>query len=284
MVKTQLSYRDLPFQICQDFLHLENSSFLAPVTIEINHSDLSFQKRSEVMHAAVNVYGAVTNLTGGLVAEFDDTLNKDYSQADFARAAVRRSVYQKLFLLEAGTYKLNLVLKDVNSGRLGTFEGRLSVPRHLENRLYPSSLILASHIWQVDPSSDELEQFVIGDAKVIPSVKRTFPSYERIGVYFQLYNVAIDQARMEPSLDLLYRISTLEGEVLKEVKDETGESVQFFSPHRLVIIKTLSLSELADGSYRLAVEVKDRVSGQATSCQETFSVTADERAADERAG
>jgi len=68
----------------------------------------------------------------------------------------------------------------------------------------------------------------------------------------------------------------LEGEVLKEVRDETGESVQFFSASRLVIIKTLSLSDLAAGDYRLAVEV-DRVSGQATSCQETFSVTADER-------
>ena len=182
-----------------------------------------------------------------------------------------------MFLLKAGTYKLNLVLKDVHSGRLGTFQGGLPVPRHLENRLYPSSLILASHIWKVDPSSDELEQFVIGDAKVIPSVMRTFPNYERIGVYFQLYNVAIDQARMEPALNLLYRISTLEGKVLREIRDETGESVQFFSPERLVVIKTLSLKELAGGDYRLAVEVTDKVSGQTTSCQETFSVTADDR-------
>ena len=58
---------------------------------------------------------------------------------------------------------------------------------------------------------------------------------------------------MEPALTLLYRISTLEGEVLREVRDETGESVQFFSPSRLVIIKTLSLSDLAVGNYRLAV-------------------------------
>ena len=276
-VTTNLSYRDFPFQIRQDFLHLESSSFLTPVTIEISHSDLSFQERSGMMHAAINVYGAVTGLTGGLVAEFEDTLNKDYSQADFAGGAMRKSVYQKMFLLKAGTYKLNLVLKDVHSGRLGTFQGGLPVPRHLENRLYPSSLILASHIWKVDPSSDELEQFVIGDAKVIPSVKRTFPSYERIGVYFQLYNVAIDQARMEPALTLIYRISTLEGKVLKEIRDETGESVQFFSPERLVVIKTLSLKELAGGDYRLAVEVTDKVSGQTTSCQETFSVTADDR-------
>ncbi len=55
------------------------------------------------------------------------------------------------------------------------------------------------------------------------------------------------------------------------------ESVQFFSASLLVIIKTLSLSDIAAGDYRLAVEVMDRVSGQATSCQETFSVTADER-------
>lgn len=44
-----------------------------------------------------------------------------------------------------------------------------------------------------------------------------------------------------------------------------------------MIIKTLSLSDLPGGDYRLAVEVTDTVSGQTTSCQETFSVTDDER-------
>jgi hypothetical protein len=58
-----------------------------------------------------------------------------------------------------------------------------------------------------------------------------------------------------------------------EVTEESGESVQFFSGQRVVLIKSLPIKDLEPGKYTVAVDVKDLINDQTVAAQDNFQVT-----------
>ncbi|PYV81084.1 MAG: hypothetical protein DMG05_30525 [Acidobacteria bacterium] len=92
-----------------------------------------------------------------------------------------------------------------------------------------------------------------------------------LGVYLQLYNVGSDQSTLAPVLLVTYSI-TGQGRVLREVIDRRGESTQFYSGQRLVLIKGLSLNGLNPGEYVLKVHVRDAISQRELSLSSGFAV------------
>ncbi len=77
----------------------------------------------------VDVFGRITTLTGRIVETFEDVIQVDVLPALIARTLKQGAVYQKAVPLRPGLYKLHLVLKDLNSGNVGTLEQHLAVPR-----------------------------------------------------------------------------------------------------------------------------------------------------------
>ncbi len=72
------------------------------------------------------------------------------------------SVYQKALPLSPGLYRLDIVLKDINSNNVGVVNARLAVPPYDDDKLDASTLILADmiHRWRRTRSASDM--FVIG--------------------------------------------------------------------------------------------------------------------------
>ena len=115
--------------------------------------------------------------------------------------------------------------------------------------------------------------FVLGNVVVKPSLDRTFKPDDYFAVYLQLYNVAVDQSSRQPSFEVRYTIRQ-KGQTLLEATDEKGESVQYFSPQRMVLIQRLPLSELAAGQYEIEVAFTDRIRSEQVTSTERFRITA----------
>ena len=77
----------------------------------------------------------------------------------------------------------------------------------------------------------------------------------------------------------MLRPALREGKVILEVSEASGESVQFFSGQRVVLIKTLPIKDLQAGTYTVAVEVKDQISNQTLTTQDNFHISAPARVA-----
>ena len=63
-----------------------------------------------------------------------------------------------------------------------------------------------------------------------------------------------------------------DGELLAVAADEAGESTQFFSGRRVVLMKRLSLDGLNPGKYQIEVKVEDLVSDQHVSQVGEFKI------------
>jgi len=112
-----------------------------------------------------------------------------------------------MVLLEAGQrYRLDLILKDMNSNYLGSMTYGLPVPQLEGEGLQASSIILANTVSPIPPTYDRLEQFVIGDMKIQPNVRSEYAKGQMLIPYLQVYNVALDQSTLEPSLQISYAV------------------------------------------------------------------------------
>ena len=70
--------------------------------------------------------------------------------------------------LRSGRYRVDLVLKDVNGDRVGTWTRGVNVPDYNEDQLASSSLILADMMEKVPSKQVGGGNFVLGDTKVRP--------------------------------------------------------------------------------------------------------------------
>ncbi|RPJ61153.1 MAG: GWxTD domain-containing protein [Acidobacteria bacterium] len=276
VVNVNVTYTNLPFKIRADYFRLDENQVVVPITVEVANSDLSF-KQEEARHSAkVAFYGIVTSLANRVVAEFDDDMISSFSAEKLEQGQRMGSIYQKILLLNTGTrYKLDFIVKDLNSGKVGVVRQGLVPPTFGKTKMLASSLLLADVIIPLTEAAQMEQRFVLGNVKVRPSVDKSFVQKNPVGLYLQAYNVAIDQATNAPSLRVSYRVIR-DGKSISEVVDDTGESLQYFSGERAVLIRALPTDDLEPGRYQINVEVKDRIGGQSVTASDEFRIVARE--------
>jgi hypothetical protein len=188
------------------------------------------------------------------------------------QATGRSSIYNHSVFLAPGTYRLNVVVKDVVGGTMNNYETALHVPRFEEDKLASSSVILADLIEKVPTRNIGTGQFVIGDSKVRPRVTDSFKQNEKMGIYFQLYNFQPDEKTQKPS-------GTIEYEVVRNGSNEKifefSEDVSTLSgasAQQVTVEKLLPLNTLTPGQYTLKLKVTDRLRNQVLTPAATFTV------------
>lgn len=272
IVKVNVTYENLPFRFRQDLLRLNEAQVLTPLTVELDNRELTFREEGGVLMARVAVYGVVSDISNRLILEFDDDLVTSFKPEEMERGRLGRSIYQKAILLEGrGRYKLNLVVKDLNSGKIGTLTRAIIPPSWNGGGLKSSSLILSDRMYQLEEVPQQEEMFILGDFYVRPCLRCDFPTGQPVNAYLQLYDVAFDQTTGEPSLSLHYRI-VQDGDTVLDFDDTEGKSVQYFSSRRVVVAAGFPLQGVPPGRYELRVEVKDNLRGKTLHLSEEFNV------------
>ncbi|MBI4456311.1 MAG: GWxTD domain-containing protein [Acidobacteria bacterium] len=272
VVETNITYQLFPFRVSHDLIRLSPEQCLVPLNVEISNHDLTYKAlENGYSGATANIYGRITGLGGKTVQEFDDVVSVDAVPATLEQNKKQKSMYQRMLLLAPGLYKLDLVIKDLHSGKIGTIQSRISVPSGNDpSKLGTSSLILARSIRQVGVPK-VFEQFILGDLKVIPNVEREFQPSDPLNVYLQVYNVAVDPKELKPSVGVTYEI-TAGDKVIQQVIDDHGASVEFFSGQRVVLVKALPIAELKEGSYRVRVSIRDKIGNKEVIAEAPFQV------------
>jgi len=254
-----------------DFLKVTNETVLVPVTIQIPNSQLSFRSKEGVHSATLNIFGRVSTLTGRVVQTFEEPVSKDFPDSLFQQSLKLQSIYQKAVPLRPGLYRLDLVIKDVQSGNVGVVNARLAVPRFGDDKLETSSLILADQIERVPAKQIGTGQFVLGSSKVRPRMEGDFTTNDRMGIYLQVYNLKPDEKTHKSNATFLFTVKKGDQQVMqfKETSDDmkqTGDQV--------TIERLLPLATLAPGKYVLEVVATDTLAKQTISKTADFTVRA----------
>jgi GWxTD domain-containing protein len=257
-----------------DFLKVTSDTVLVPVTVQVPNSQLSFQAKDGVHSATMNVFGRVSTLTGRVVQTFEEAMSRDFPDSLFQQSVKLQSIYQKAVPLRPGLYRLDLVIKDVQSGNVGVVNSRLQVPRYEDQKLEASSLILADQIERVPAKQIGAGQFVIGSSKVRPRLEGDFTSQDKLGIYMQVYNLKPDEQTHKSSATFLYTVKKA-GEkadrpAIMQFKETSGDMKQ--TGDQITIERLLPLATLPPGKYTLEVSATDALANQTISRSAEFTV------------
>lgn len=226
-------------------------------TVQTENRDLVFRDVGGIQSARLNITGRITSLAGRRVGFFEDSVSTTATSTELVEARGRKSAYQKAVTLTPGRYRIDVLVRDQESGAASLQHVGFEVPSYGAN-LAASSLILASVLEQVNgiPGS---RQFVIGDKKVIPNLAAEYHRGSPVGIYMQIYNAGTDQTTLRPSVDVEYVLLKGGKEVSRQVEDWHGGNM---TDDRLTLARLIDSRRLEPGDYEIEVRAHDRISEQ----------------------
>jgi GWxTD domain-containing protein len=260
----------LDFDVRVDFFRQSEDRVIAAITVQTENRDLVFQDSGGLQRARLNIFGRLISVAGRRVGVFEDVVETTASPEELADAKDRKSIYQKAVPLAPGTYKVEVVVRDITSGATGVEKYGFTVPKYDPKQLNTSSLVLAAKLENMTNPAAATTQFLIGQTKVVPNLSRTYRRGQPVGLYLQVYNVGTDQTTLRPSVDVQYVLTQGGKEVGKQSEDWQGLADY---GQRLTLARLIDTSRLNAGEYGIEIRIRDRVSGQVITQEDKFTVS-----------
>ena len=270
-VTAHLVANTLPFQYRADFMRATTSTVLVPITVQVRNRDVSFQGKQGVQSAVLELYGRITSPGGSVIQTFEEIISRDIPDSLFPSSRDLYSIYQKAVPLRAGLYRLDIIIKDQQSGNIGTQAAALRVPHFDEEKLDASSLILADQIEPVASRQTGAGEFVLNFFKVRPHVSLEFSGSDKLGIYLQLYNLTRDEGSHLTKVSVAYRIAKDQQEVWRAV--ETPDHLHQ-GGEQLTIERFIPVSSLSPGRYTIEVTAIDLLTNETVMRSSEFNVKA----------
>jgi GWxTD domain-containing protein len=277
VVTHKIRYNLLPFDVQFNFVKLTSETVLVPITLQVPLRSLTWVGKEGVQHSVVNLFGKVSKLSGQTVQTFEETLKKDIPAELLEKELNNTSLYWKALPLRPGLYKLDVVLKDVNGDKLGTYSHNLIVPDYSDDKLSTSSLILADQMDPVPAREIGTGNFVIGQTRVRPRVPAadakmsTFKKQEKVNFWMQVYNLGVDEKTKKSSATVEYQVVNTNNN--QPVLNFTETTAQMGNVgEQITLEKSLSLGKLDPGIYQVTIKINDLVSKQTISPSAKFTV------------
>jgi GWxTD domain-containing protein len=260
----------LNFDVRVDFFRQSDERVITAITVQTDNKDLVFQDSGGLQRARLNIFGRIIAVSGRRVGIFEDPVETTASPAELVDAKERKSVYQKAVPLSPGTYKVEVVVRDIESGATGVQKIGFTVPKYDAKQLGTSTLVLASKLENITNPAMETGMFRIGQTKVVPNLSGNYRRGQPVGLYMQVYNVGTDQTTLRPSVDVQYVLMKDGKEVGKQSEDWQGLADY---GQRLTLARMIDTSTLGAGAYSVEIRIRDRVSGQFIKQAGNFTVT-----------
>jgi GWxTD domain-containing protein len=277
VVSHKINANLMPFDVRADFVKITSDTILVPITVQVKNRDITFVNKDGIQRGVINIFGRVTTLTGKIAQTFEDTVQTDVPAELLPKVAENSSIYWKALPLKPGLYRIDIVVKDVNGDRIGTWNNRLPVPNFEEDRLAASSLILADQMEAVPSKNIGTGNFVIGAMKVRPRVATSdgkpavFKRNQKVNFWMQVYNLSVDDKTHKSSATVEYDVVNA---ATNKAVIHTVESTDKMGNvgDQVTLQKTLSAANLDPGVYRIQIRVNDNISKQTVDPSATFAV------------
>jgi GWxTD domain-containing protein len=278
VVSHHINVNLMPFDVRVDFVKVTGDTVLVPITIQVKNRDVTFQNKEGIERGTVNIFMRVTTLTGKIVQTFEEPVQIDVPAELLPKTTENSAVYWKAMPLRISQnrYRLDVVVKDVNGDRTGSWSHAIQIPDFSEDKLSSSTLIIADQMEQVATKNVGTGNFVIGTTKVRPRVAPSdgkpisFKRNQKLNFWMQVYNLSVDEKTHRPSATIEYNVTDANNKAVIHTVESTDTMGNVGD--QVTLEKTLSAANLPVGLYKIEIKVNDNLSKQTVDPTATFAV------------
>ena len=262
---SDLPATDLPLYLNTAYFRMAARTYFLAVSLVVPGSEVPFTRSSDRDKANLDVIGLISDGEQRPISHIRDTVKLAIdSSSDVRKKNVQ---YESSVSLPPGDYHLKFVVRENQTGRMGSFETDVKVPDLRSQPLKMSSIVLSNQLQPAKKSS--LPNPLIRDGKeIVPSVTHVFSSAQHLSLYYEVYEPgrtsarpAADQAT-NPAIHLLTNVAFFRGKT-KIFESSTVELTELNDRDRKagVFQLDLPLSSLVPGFYTAQVNVIDDTAG-----------------------
>ena len=244
------------------YFRLDANRFYMPVSLVVPGSQIPFVKGGDKDKATLDIIGAVLDEAKRPVGRVRDTvkLNLDPS----LQARQKNIQYTTSFNLPSGKYELKFVVRENQTGQMGSFIADVTLPDFKKSPLKLSSIVLAS---QREPSKKD-DPLVRNGEEFVPNISHVFRQDQHMYLLYEIYDPAHEKLadnapkNAKPGIDLLSSLELIQGSTKAyETPVLQAKSVNVEGRDAVAIELDVPLNGLKPGSYICQLNVIDDAGG-----------------------
>jgi hypothetical protein len=250
---------DFPVFVSTGYFRMAENRYFVPVSVVVPGSQIPFTRASEQDRATLDVIAVMRDDGKRPFGTIRDTVRL---AVNTSQEVQRKNVqYNSGFLLPPGKYNVKFVVRENQTGRMGSFEAAVNVPDLKAAPVKISSVILSN---QKQPAKQRNNPLVRDGTEIVPNVTHVFSSGQHLYFYYEVYEPAkpADVAD-KTAARVLTNVAFYKGAV-KAYETPLLEANQVNVPERKATAFELDvpLSELKPGFYTCQVNVVDDAAGK----------------------
>jgi VWFA-related protein len=193
---SEMPATDLPLYLGAAYFRLDTNKFAVPISLVVPGSQIPFIRSSDRDKAKLDVIGVVTDKDHRPLTAVRDTAKL---AVDTANDVKKKNVqYNTSLTLPIGRYHLKFVVRENQTGRMGSFETDLDVPDMKSAPVKVSSIVLASQL-QPTRKNQASNPLVHDGSEIIPNVTHVFSAAQHLLLYYEVYDPARASAGEPPN-------------------------------------------------------------------------------------
>lgn len=271
-MRSDLPATDVAVYLQALYFRMDDSRFFIPVSLIVPGSQIPFLKNGDSDKASIDILGQVKNAQGIIVGNVRDTVKLALNSS---QQVTRKNIqYSTGFTLAPGRYHLKFVIRENQTGRMGSFETDLQVPDLKKTPLKLSSIVLAS---QQTPETKKNNNPLVRDGMAwIPNVAHVFRQDQHLYFLYEVYdptrqkNIGNAPPRVSPGLTrrpsgaikVLTSIEFLSGGVkVYETPLVSADAINVPERQAVAFQFDVPLTQLKPGTYICQINVIDDTGG-----------------------
>ncbi|MEO7141961.1 MAG: VWA domain-containing protein [Bryobacteraceae bacterium] len=275
---------ELPLALEVDYFRIAKDKYFVPISVKVPGSVLELAKKGGKSTTQMDFIGQVRDANGKLVGGVRDEIPVKLNEADAAKLTQRQIEYDTGLTLPPGKYTLRFLARENQSGKMGTFETKFTVP---DLNMESKTLRMSSVIWSnqrealsaavgsagVSKKLLEHDPLVQDGQKLVPSITRVFRRDQNMYVYFEVYDPVTGNTEKAPAVEadmMLFRGG-------RKAFESGPVRMNELAPHRLNMVPVqlqLPLEKVQPGEYTCQVNVIDALGRKFAFPRGTFVVLA----------
>jgi VWFA-related protein len=184
----QLPRVDVPLYAGAAFFRQDDSHYYLAVSLVVPGSQIPFVTEKEKDNATIDIIGEVREGGKFPVGQLRDTVKLAVESTQQVR---RKNVqYNTGFVLAPGSYHLKFVVRENQTGRIGSFETDVQIPDLRKAPLKMSSVVLSSLRSPVTNKKNGANPLVRDQMELVPNITHVFAPDQHLYLQYEVYDAA----------------------------------------------------------------------------------------------
>src|SRR5436190_8821674 len=261
----------LPLSLELSSYRSRDGFYIVPLSFEVDPRVVQFDRKGDKQRLQLDVLGVVRaegddKILSRLGGNFDVSL----SPQQYESISHDKIFYRQDIQLYAGSYTVDLIVRDRLSGKVAAKREKLELPTDDAN-FWTTGAVLSRHADPLKGSSRNSDVFTEGSVQIRPSPSREFHSTDNLIVFFQLYNAAVSRETGTPLVRVTVTLMKDGKAVTRPIDYQLTETATNPIPH-LTLAKYIKLTGLPAGKYSAVIESRDLVQQKVARQEASFLI------------